>query len=215
VGVTPLAWLLRNTQSWQKVLLAGTVLGLVLQFSLPLQPGYLAGFEEQVAQIIEERMEAGLPPVQIPQDGQLADATPAQIVALLMSLYGACALLLLTIALMVARAWQAKLYNPGGFRQEFHNLRIDPRLMAVIFGIVIAGIYGISPLAELLSLFCVIPMLVGLAVVHSVVASLKLGPVGRIIWLALTYLVAVVMTPLVVLLGFADSVIDFRKRLKK
>jgi hypothetical protein len=28
VGVTALAWLLRNTQSWQKVLLAATVLGL-------------------------------------------------------------------------------------------------------------------------------------------------------------------------------------------
>ena len=215
VAVTLLASLLRNTQSWQRVLLGATVLGLVLQLSLPLQTDYLAGFEEQAKQVLDARMEAGLPPVQIPENGQIVDATPAQAVALLLSLYGASCLLQFTIALIVARAWQARLYNPGGFRQEFHGLRIDPRLMAVMFGIVIAGIYGIPPLAGLLSLFCVIPMLIGVAVIHSVVASLKLG----VIWLIVTYLVLVlmspVMMPLVVMLGFTDTVIDIRKRLKK
>jgi hypothetical protein len=209
-----LAWLLRNTQSWQKVLLAATVLGLVLQLSLPLRPGYVAGFEVAIEQEINNRIEAGQP-LQIPQGSEMVDATPEQVISLLMSFYGAAHMLLFTAALMVARASQARLYNPGGFGQEFHNLRMDPRLMAVAFGIVIAGIYGIPPLAQLLSLFCVIPMLVGLAVIHSVVARLQLG----VIWLVITYVVLILMSPimipLVVMLGFADSVIDIRKRLKK
>lgn len=214
VGTTALAWLLSNTQSWQKVLLTATVLGLVLQLSLPLRLDYLAGFEQAIELAINERIEAGQP-LQIPQGQEMVDATPAQIVLLLMSFYGAVHMLLFTAALMAARASQARLYNPGGFGQEFYNLRIDPRLMAVLFGICIVGIYGITPLAELLPLFCVIPMLVGLAVIHSAVASLKLGA----IWLVITYLVLVLMSPimmpLVVMLGFTDSVIDIRKRLKK
>ncbi|MES2625277.1 MAG: hypothetical protein V4628_08360 [Pseudomonadota bacterium] len=214
IGVTALAWLLRITQSWQKVLLAATALGLVLQLSLPLQSGLLAEFKAVVEQTINERIAAGQP-LQIPQGSEMIDATPEQLFSLLMSFYGALHVLMLIASLMVARASQARLYNPGGFGQEFHNLRMDPRLMAVLFGIVVAGVYGIPPLAELLSLFCVIPLLVGLAVIHSVVASLKLG----VIWLVITYLVLLlmspVMMPVVTLLGFVDSVLDIRKRLKK
>ena len=214
VSVTILAVVLRNTHSWQKVLLAATVLGLALQLSLPLQSGYLAGFEQAIEQTINERIAAGQP-LQIPQDGQIVVATPAQVVALLMSFYGALHMLLFTASLMVARAWQARLYNPGGFQQEFHNLRLDPRLMAAVFGIVVAGIYGLPPLAEWVSLFCVIPVLIGLAVIHSVVASRKLGVISLVISYLVLLLMSPVMMPLLVMLGFADSVIDIRKRLKK
>jgi hypothetical protein len=213
ISVAALAVLLRNTQSWQKVLLAATGLGLVLQLSLPMQAGYLAEFETLIEQAINERIEAGQP-LQVPEvtpDGTvMVNATPEDVVTLLISFYGAAHMLLFIGSLMVARAAQARLYNPGGFRQEFHNLRMDPLVMAVVFGLVVAGALGVSPLAGMLSLLCVIPILAGLAVIHAVVAKLKLGG----IWLFITYLGLVLMPPIIVLLGFADSIFDFRSRVK-
>lgn len=213
ISVTALAVLLRNTQSWQKVLLAATVLGLVLQLTLPLQTGYLAEFETLIEQAINERIEAGQPlqvPEVTPEGTEMVNATPEDVVTLLVSFYGAAHMLLFIASLMVARAAQARLYNPGGFRQEFHDLRMSPVVMATVFGLVVAGALGVSPLAELLSLLCVIPILVGLAVVHAVVARLKLGS----IWLFITYLGLMLMPPIFVLLGFADSIFDFRSRVK-
>jgi uncharacterized protein YybS (DUF2232 family) len=218
VGVTALAWLLRSTQSWQKVLLAATVLGLALQFSLPLQPEVSASFTQIIEAMHKEAAAAGQP-WQIPEvtpDGTVVevDVTPEQVVMFLMSFYGTVHTLMMIGALMVARASQARLYNPGGFRQEFHNLRLDPLVMLALFGLVVAGVAGVSPLAELTSLFCVIPIVVGLAVIHAAVASLKLG----VIWLFITYAVLVFMSPvtmpMVILLGFTDSIFDFRRRLK-
>lgn len=214
-SVTLLAWLLRNTGSWQKALLGATVLGLVLQLSLPLQSGFMANFEQAVEQAINERSEAGQPlQVPSPQDGQMVNATPAQVAELLMSFYGALHMLLITVSLMVARAWQAGLYNPGGFKQEFHNLRVEPLWMAALFALVMAGAFGVSPLADLVSLFCMMPLIVGLAVIHATVQNLKLGSV----WLVVSYMVLVLMSPImmpmVILLGFADSIFDFRRRLK-
>lgn len=217
ISATVLAWLLRNTQSWQKVLLAATALGLVLQLSLPLQPGFTASFEQAIEEAINKEAEAGRPlqiPEVTPEGTVMVNVTPEQVVMLLLSFYGTSLMLMVIAALMVARAWQARLYNPGGFRQEFHNLRVDPLVMAAVFGLVMAGVFGVSPLAELTSVFCVIPILVGLAVIHAVVASLKLG----VIWLFVTYMILVMMSPImmpmVILLGFTDSIFDFRSRLK-
>ena len=217
VSVTALAWLLRNTQSWQKVLIGATVLGLALQLTLQFQPDVSASFTQTIEEAINKEAEAGRP-LQIPEvtaDGTvMVNVTTEQVVMLLMSFYGMFHTLLIIISLMVARASQARLYNPGGFRQEFHNLRLDPLVMVAVFGLVMAGVLGLSPLAELTSLFCVIPMMLGLAVIHATVASLKLGA----IWLVTTYAVLVLMSPimmpLVILLGFTDSIFDFRSRLK-
>ena len=217
VSVTALAWLLRNTQSWQKVLIGATVLGLALQLTLQFQPDVSASFTQTIEEAINKEAEAGRP-LQIPEvtaDGTvMVNVTTEQVVMLLMSFYGMFHTLLVIISLMVARASQARLYNPGGFRQEFHNLRLDPLVMVAVFGLVMAGVLGLSPLAELTSLFCVIPMMLGLAVIHATVASLKLGA----IWLVTTYAVLVLMSPimmpLVILLGFTDSIFDFRSRLK-
>jgi hypothetical protein len=50
-----------------------------------------------------------------------------------------------TLALILGRWWQALLYNPGGFRQEFHQLRMPLPLAAAgmllwVFGLVSEGL---------------------------------------------------------------------------
>jgi hypothetical protein len=205
VGVFLLAQLLRRTQSWQQVLLLTTVLGVLLQLSLPLQQEYLASIRTRLVTVLESG--GGL---QSTAEGMTLAEAADQIMALWMDVYGVSHAFVFIVCLMIGRYWQALLYNPGGFQQEFHELRIDRRVMAVLLLLVLAGLAGLQPLASWIMLFCLVPSLVGLAVVHKVVAMRKLNTA----WLFLAYLLALA-TPLVLVLGFADSWLDIRKRMAK
>lgn len=204
VGVMFLANLLRRTQSWQQVLLVMTVLGLLLQFSLQFQPAYI----ENVQRLLDRLLEGGggIPGA---TEGLTVEDAKAQMMALWLSFYGVEHMLVFAGCLMLGRFWQAMLYNPGGFRQEFHSLRMHPATMGVLLVLLIAGMAGVPPLADLKMVFGVVPGLCGLAVAHHVVAARKLGK-G---WLVLTYLMALLVTPVIVILGFADSWLDIRKRM--
>ena len=204
VGVTVLSYLLRRTQSWQQVLLMMTLLGVLLQISLPLQTNYLA----YMRGVFDRMLNSGDAAATAAEGMTLEDAK-AQVMALWQSLYGVGNMLVFTICLMLGRYWQALLYNPGGFGQEFHNLRVDRRVMGALLVLMLIGIAGLQPLAGWTMVFGVVPGLCGLAVIHHVVASRKLGTS----WLVLTYLLALMVTPLIVIVGFADSWLDIRKRM--
>jgi hypothetical protein len=198
------AHVLRSSQSWQAVLVLLLLLGLGTQLSLPLQPRYVA----QVTQVIERMLNEG-------QSLQLADAEALQtagvdeVVALLLHFYGAYHMTLFVACLALGRYWQASLYNPGGFRQEFHSLRLDPRLGGLLLALVAAGEAGMQPLSAVMPLLCVAPMVNGLALCHHVVAQRKMGTS----WLGLAYLLVLLVVPAIVALGFVDSFANLRKRL--
>jgi hypothetical protein len=200
LGTYVAAIVLRQTGSWQKVILLATVIGLITQFSLLLQPAYQA----QIEALVNDGLQA-----QLSQGGN-TDYTVEQFVDLLLSFYGAYHAFMVVICLMIGRWWQALLYNPGGFRQEFHNLRFDPRVMVIMLGLILAGLWDIPPLDSWLPLFCVAPMFAGLAVAHYTVAVKKLGTP----WLVLCYITLMMMAPAIILLGLADSVLDLRKRMQ-
>jgi hypothetical protein len=207
VGAWLLAVALRRTESWSKVLLLATGLGLLLQLSLALQPAYVAQVEDLFSQMLAEGQ--ALPPAEV--DG-VPVSTPADMVALLFSFYGAYHFLVFAACLMIGRSWQAGLYNPGGFRQEFHSLRFDPRMMAVMLALVLGGVAGIAPLAGWLPVFCMVPLFAGLAVFHQVVAARQMGISMLIMGYVVLVVMSPVMVPVVVMLGFVDSVVDIRKR---
>lgn len=202
LGTYGLALALRQTESWQLVLLAATAIGLVTQLSLALQPGYLA----QIELVVNDGLQA-----QLSQAGQGTGITAQQWIDLLVSFYGAYHAFMVVICLMIARWWQALLYNPGGFRQEFHNLRVDPRAMALLLGLILAGLLGVPPLDGWKPLFCVAPMFAGLAIAHWTVAKKGLGTP----WLVMIYVTLMFMAPAIILLGMTDSVMDLRKRMNK
>lgn len=114
--------------------------------------------------------------------------------------------------LFVARWWQALLFNPGGFREEFHGFRLDQRAALILFAIVVAGVAlprEYTPWMELLSL----PLLIaGVALVHSSVALMNWG--GH--WLGLMYFGLFFIGPtgtVLVGLGLVDSILNLRSRL--
>ena len=203
LATVPLAQLLRVTGSWSKVIIGAVVLGGLLQLSLVLQTGYVA----RVTALMEQMLAQGLN-LQLPQDGVVTTASAQQLVELFLGFYGAYHALVMVGTLMVARFYQAMLYNPGGFRTEFHALRLDPRIMLVLLALILGGLAGVQVLEEWVTLFCLAPILTSLAIAHSVAARQKAG--GS--WLTLAYLVLLFMAPAMVMLGFADSVVDFRKR---
>jgi len=122
-----------------------------------------------------------------------------------------------TINLCLGRWWQALLFNPGGFRQEFHHLRLDWRLAVAAVPVAVLGslaggsVQGFAQDAMLLimALFS----LNGLALVHAVVKAKGLH------WgiLAAMYILVVILLPqmamILAALGLSDSWLDFRRRL--
>jgi len=81
------------------------------------------------------------------------------------------------LSLLLARYWQALLYNPAGFGQEFRQLRFG---MAATNGVLVITLFAITTANEVaLNLFFIAIVLMvfqGLAVIHSLVAKCKLSP---------------------------------------
>lgn len=114
--------------------------------------------------------------------------------------------------LLLARSLQAGLYNPGGFREEFHQLRLAPGVIfALMLGMLLAQWLEQALIVAPLLLLPLI--LAGVGLVHGL-AGLK--PDNRTS-LVLFYVVFVLFAgPAIMLLVAAatmDSFIDFRKRI--
>ncbi len=116
-------------------------------------------------------------------------------------------------SLLLARWWQAILYNPGGFAAEFRQLRL-PRWFAVV---VVAVVWGAGYLdrilmADLLLVGVAVYLFQGLAVLHALVAHQ--GASG--LWMIPVYGLLLFLPQYAVLgvalLGMLDSLADFRGR---
>ena len=118
------------------------------------------------------------------------------------------------MSLMLARWWQAGIYNPGGFQKEFHSYTIDAKIAVLLVVILIVGQF-LPQSSKLWAELAVLPLLVaGIALVHFTV---KLFGQGKQ-WLAFVYvgmiMVGKPVTLILVLLGLTDSLIDLRSRLE-
>jgi len=124
-------------------------------------------------------------------------------------------LLNVVFSLCIARSWQAMLYNPGGFREEFHGLRFSKQI--AIVSLVIAtvallpdsAITGISK--DMLMLIMMLYVLQGIAIVHAIVEMRKL----HWAWLIGLYVLVFFMPQFVAITGYIDTWLDFRKRVAR
>ena len=201
-----MASLLRTTLSWEKALLGGSFLAIVTGLMLPvIYPGLLddlvqAGvsfyhqYNADVAQTLGDELEQV---IRDTMNASMAGTYLATGVGMT----------------MLARSWQAGLYNPGGFRSEFHALKLSPAVAVVCaVTMVIGPVLGLN--AMLLAWVAGTPLfLASLALVHGVVGLKKLS--GQ--WLVLFYIALVLLGPslmiLLVVLAFVDSWLDIRRRI--
>lgn len=122
------------------------------------------------------------------------------------------ALLFVLLGLFLGRWWQALLFNPGGFRPEFHQLRLGRPLALLVLALFGAAILsGWPPLTNLVLVLGTLYTVQGIALVHAVAFNRQLSPA----WLLLFYLLLVpLLSQLVMALGIADAWADFRVRIR-
>ncbi len=203
--VTLMAVVLRSRMRWSEALIAGALVGAgMIQLGIFLPPGGAGPMLEQLRQGSPE-IETML--AELTRQGMDAE----QLASLLISgVTGLIVLLAAVGCLALARSWQAGLYNPGGFREEFHGLRLSVRELAVL---VVLGVIGMLLGLPGLGMLLWVPLLIGgIALVHGVI-GLK-GMNG--LWLVAFYALLITTWPMiliVLLLAFIDVFADFRGRL--
>ncbi|MGO1461278.1 MAG: hypothetical protein ACTHV7_03050 [Oleiphilaceae bacterium] len=202
-----MASLLRTTLSWERALLGGSFLAIVMGLVLPMMyPGLMDELVRAGVSFYEE------------YNAEMARALGSDLGAVIrdtMSASMAGSYLALGVGMtMLARSWQSGLYNPGGFRKEFHDFRLSPAVAVVFTATMVAGPFiGLN--AMLLAWVAGTPMfLAGLALIHGIVGRKQLS--GH--WLAMFYVALVLLGPslmiLLVVLAFVDSWLDIRRRIK-
>jgi hypothetical protein len=197
---TLLAVVLRATQSWNRTLLVGSVLGVVFAFIAQ------ALFQDQFNSIMAS--------VQEILTGGNAETAEWQMIEALKPLVGFIILssqvMEALLSLLLARYWQAGLFNPGGLKVEMHGLRFTWQEAAFL---VVAIFVSIVAQPGAVMLFGIPFVVVGMALIHGIVAKLKLG--GQ--WVVAMYIALIlfnqIILPLLVLLVLADSIFDIRSRI--
>lgn len=198
VGISALALLLRETESWEFTLLAAIAIGVCVEIYLRVQPAVLDVLMAQVEIYLQNNN---------PQDLQIEDVRNAMVTVI-----GAVYMFLSIVLLMLARWMQAALYNPGGFKQEFHKLRVEQKAGLILIAAMLLASFGVL-IPEVWVLYLVIPLLFsGIALVHAVVAIKNLSRM----WLVTFYVLLMlpITVQMLVLFALIDSWYDFRSRLQ-
>lgn len=121
----------------------------------------------------------------------------------------------LTLGLMLGRWWQDLLFNPGGFKSEFKQLR-SQKIIGVATVILLAmALVSRGMFAELAWNICiqlgVLYTLVGLGLVHFYMTGTKKGRVWLVVLYVLIFFIPHMVLPIMVL-GLSDVWMDWRLR---
>ncbi len=200
-----MAMVLRTTQQWSTALLAGAacslVSAIVLQFVFP---GYVESILELFRSVFEQLLKGA--PSNKPLEEAIAGVTTQQVAGS----FSAGAGLFAVLSLVLGRYWQASLYNPGGFGEEFRALRFRK---PVAIGLVLLGLLLLSSEHyRLWAWMCLLPLLFsGIGLVHWLVNRYS-GSGGLLAGFYFLLLTIAPVTQLVCALALADSFIDIRQR---
>lgn len=124
---------------------------------------------------------------------------------------------LLSATVLLARWWQAELYNPGGFGSEFRELRMPQGMTMVAGAMALSYAFGreggllLALAGDACILLVVLFALQGLAVIHFL-ARVR-GLAGA--WLTTLYVMLVLVPqvagPILATTGLADNIVDLRR----
>jgi len=187
------------------VLMASCLMGLVISGMIPLvMPDMISG----VVALGEEQLGD--------YAGQIAEASGYSVEtwlqALIAGVMSSVHLLVMIASLILARWWQSSLYNPGGFKTEFQQLRLPkgvalPLMLIAFFG---AGIHpwimGVMPVLMMPFMFA------ALALIHWLVAKKELGNQWLVVFYLALFFAGPWMFLLLTVLAIVDSLVNFRAR---
>lgn len=199
-----MAVVLRMTMQWSTALLAGTACTMV--FAILLQLGfadYLQVILDNAKALLENMLQG-------PRDQETFDLFFANLgTTALAGSFSAAGGISAVCALALGRYWQASLYNPGGFGDEFRALRFKPWVALGLLGLALL-LYASTTYAMWAGI-CLIPLLVaGIALVHDLVRK-NGGARGLLVAFYFLLLVVLPATYMVCALAVVDSLIDIRR----
>ncbi|GAB2713073.1 hypothetical protein [Halomonas garicola] len=204
---TLMSVILRERMRWGEALIVGTLAcAAMIQLGIFSPPGGSDAMLEQLRQNSSEfdRLVTEL--------GNTGYDTSLLADLVINGVTGLVVILLAIACLALARSWQAGLYNPGGFRQEFHALRLTPRELALLVGLgAISMLFDIAGFA----LIGWVPLLIaGVALVHGIIGLKEMNG----LWLGAFYLLLITTWPMILIVllsGLIDSFANVRARLAR
>ena len=171
------------------------------------------GFNLFMGAYVDELVTAGQTMLSSIAQQQAAEISLVVSLPLVLGLIATILLYGSVMSLILARWWQALLFNPGGFQKEFHSFSLDAKIAVLL--VMIVGLVLFMPTDYLLWAYLVgSPLLfAGIALAHHVTKQLNLGSQ----WLAFLYVGLIIVgkpiTVALVVIGLADSLIDLRSKL--
>jgi len=204
------AWSLRRTADLARSLLLAGLFGVMVVFGFHAGVDDPAGWWRELLYRMVEQTTAEQQEVLRPLLDDMA--------GLMTGMVAAAATFGVALSLFLARWWQAALYNPGGFRSEFHALRLGRAATGVTLVLLLAAwmqLPGLAMLTDLLPLALLLHLLQGVALVHGLVARTGAN-VGWLVAMYVMLLLPMVMTQIALTLavaGMVDNWMDFRTRL--
>jgi hypothetical protein len=153
----------------------------------------------------------------IPADAPVADIqrTIDVLVHYMTGVVAAGSVFGLLFGLFLGRWWQANLYNPGGFRQEFLSLETKPRLSIGSIAVIVIALISSGAISEVAwnvsILLFVLYTVSGTAVLHTVFSGMKLGRYMVPMLYITLFLIPHIML-LVALIGLSDPWLNLRKK---
>ncbi|TXH67557.1 MAG: hypothetical protein E6Q83_17360 [Thiothrix sp.] len=204
--VVALAIYLARTASWPQLLqiIFGLAAGLVVIFHLSVTDP-VAFWKNALQALVDfEQLQASLVDIKL-------DDLINQIAKHMTGLFAASMSLAFTLSLMLARHWQATLYNPGGFKEEMYGLRLNKFVAIGLSAIIMLALFNRAALLiDLIFVGLGLFLFQGIALVHSVRAQLN----AHRTWLLALYLPLALLPVqtglLVAVFGMVDTFADFR-----
>lgn len=207
ISTYALAEVLRISVSMRRTLLFGFGFSILIGVVTPvLMPEAI----EMLLTVTDELL------TQLAEDAQLQvdDELKASFHALLIASFAASFFSMSVGSLFLARSWQSALFNPGGWREEFHQLRMSSMDMtAIVIVMLIGPAIGLD--GYLLVFSGLVPILIcGFALVHGLIGKKNLG--GQ--WMIGFYALVIVLFPtflaIIALMALLDSAIDIRSKVQ-
>ncbi|WP_083251155.1 hypothetical protein [Acidihalobacter yilgarnensis] len=205
------AQLLRRTASWSWVMTTLAAIGLVVVLGVHLlvpntTEMWLGVLQQGLSGLLQR---AGMSPTDVSTTIERAAhyATGAFAMSLVLSV---------SLSLMLARAWQASLFNPGGFRGEYTAWRLSHWLAGVAALLVVLVLVMHNALFVELAMVVLTPFLLqAIGLLHGLVKQGGMS-IGWLFGLyVLLFLAPPQMGSLLAAVGVIDSFADLRGRFKR
>lgn len=205
-GTGAMAWVLRATLSWELAMVTAVMAAaagtLILVFTAPELVDLWANMYMKVMQ-------------ETSGSGKTVTADEARQVFAGFFAMGQAWIML--SVLILARWWQSVLYNPDGFRKEFHQLRLSPWLAAIIVILMTVSAFADGPALRrwVVPVLTVPLVLSALGLLHWTVSYNKLSPGWLVGFYVLLVPLLKIFFPLLVATSLMDSWFDVRKRIER